>query len=155
MGNVEVGDRTSVGMGAVLVNAIRVGTDATIAAGAVVVRPVEGRAGMGVTTAMLEFAHRYRDAYDVAWWIAAEDPQLIADPILAAVGRKEVIELRGTGAQVYTCEASPSGFAWRLKAPDAALMDGTGAEVGHHFAGPSWQASDGSTVSLRSSYIRL
>jgi len=35
-----VGDRTSVGMGAVLVNAIRVGTDATIAAGAVVVRPV-------------------------------------------------------------------------------------------------------------------
>jgi hypothetical protein len=25
-------------------------------------------------------------------------------------------------------------------------MDGTGAEIGHHFAGPSWQASDGSTV---------
>jgi hypothetical protein len=25
-------------------------------------------------------------------------------------------------------------------------MDGAGAEIGHHFAGPSWQASDGSTV---------
>jgi hypothetical protein len=73
-------------------------------------------------------------------------PPQIADLILAAAGRKEVIELRGTGAQVYTCEASPSGLAWRLKAPDATLMDGTGAEIGHHFAGPSWQASDGSTV---------
>ena len=73
-------------------------------------------------------------------------PRQIADPILAAAGRKEVIALRGTGAQVYTCEASPSGFAWRLKSPDATLMDGMGAEIGHHFAGPSWQASDGSTV---------
>jgi len=48
--------------------------------------------------------------------------------------------------QVYTCEASPSGFGWRLKAPEATLLDDAGAEFGRHFAGPSWQARDGSTV---------
>jgi Protein of unknown function (DUF3455) len=58
----------------------------------------------------------------------------------------EAIELRGTGAQVYTCEASPSGFGWRLKAPEATLLDDAGAEFGRHFTGPSWQARDGSTV---------
>jgi hypothetical protein len=57
-----------------------------------------------------------------------------------------VIELRGTGAQVYSCEASPSGFGWRFKAPEATLLDGAGAEFGRHFSGPSWQARDGSTV---------
>jgi hypothetical protein len=58
----------------------------------------------------------------------------------------EAIELHGVGAQVYTCEASSGGFAWRFKAPDARLIDGSGKEFGHHFAGPTWQAQDGSTV---------
>lgn len=52
---------------------------ALTARGPVVVRGADGRAGMGVTTAMVEFAHRYRDAYDVVWWIGAQDPQLIGD----------------------------------------------------------------------------
>jgi hypothetical protein len=44
-----------------------------------VVRAADGRAGLGVTTAMIEFAHRNRDAYDIVWWIAAQDPQLVGD----------------------------------------------------------------------------
>jgi hypothetical protein len=67
----------------------------------------------------------------------------LAGPAHAAGG---AIELRGTGVQVYTCEASPSGFGWRLKAPEATLLDDAGAKFGRHFAGPSWQARDGSTV---------
>jgi hypothetical protein len=67
----------------------------------------------------------------------------LAGPAQAA---GDAIELRGSGAQVYTCEASPSGFSWRLKAPEATLLDDAGAEVGRHFAGPTWQARDGSTV---------
>jgi hypothetical protein len=47
--------------------------------GPVAVRPADGRAGVGVTTAMVEFAHHYREAYDVTWWIAARDPQLVGD----------------------------------------------------------------------------
>ncbi|MBE7157358.1 MAG: DUF3455 domain-containing protein [Rhodospirillales bacterium] len=67
----------------------------------------------------------------------------LANPAHAA---GEAIELCGTGVQIYTCEASASGFGLRLKTPEATLMDGTGAEFGRHFAGPSWQARDGSTV---------
>jgi Protein of unknown function (DUF3455) len=56
------------------------------------------------------------------------------------------IALQGKGFQVYACEPTPAGFTWRLKAPDAALSDESGAVAGHHFAGPTWQANDGSTV---------
>ena len=66
---------------------------------------------------------------------------LAAAPALAA---GEAIELLGKGAQVYVCEAGAS--AWRLKAPDAVLLDAAGQQVGTHFAGPSWRALDGSTV---------
>jgi hypothetical protein len=47
----------------------------------VVLSADDGRAGLGLgtTTAMIEFAHRNRHEYDVAWWIAAEDPPLVGD----------------------------------------------------------------------------
>lgn len=67
----------------------------------------------------------------------------LAGPARAA---GNAIELRGVGAQIYVCQASASGFEWRFKAPEARLVDGSGAEFGRHFAGPSWQAKDGSTV---------
>jgi hypothetical protein len=57
-----------------------------------------------------------------------------------------VIELRGIGVQIYVCEEKADSFSWRLKGPEATLLDATGSEVGRHFAGPSWQAKDGSIV---------
>ncbi len=56
------------------------------------------------------------------------------------------IELRARGFQVYACEPGAGAFAWRLKGPDAVLTNDAGADMGRHFAGPSWQAKDGSTV---------
>jgi hypothetical protein len=56
------------------------------------------------------------------------------------------IEATGKGVQIYTCKASNSAYAWALKAPDASLTDAGGHVIGKHFAGPSWQATDGSTV---------
>ena len=60
--------------------------------------------------------------------------------------KSPAIEAIGKGVQIYSCKASNGGYAWSLKAPDASLQDAKGNVIGKHFAGPSWQATDGSTV---------
>ena len=63
-----------------------------------------------------------------------------------AASAASVVELQGRGVQIYSCAASATGFAWKLKAPEATLFDTLGQVSGRHFAGPSWQANDGSVV---------
>jgi hypothetical protein len=57
-----------------------------------------------------------------------------------------LLQLHAKGDQVYTCKEGVTQFAWTLKAPDAQLFDKEGKPFGKHFAGPSWQANDGSLV---------
>ena len=57
-----------------------------------------------------------------------------------------VLELRGEGVQIYRCSQSGGSYAWTLVAPDATLTGADGKVFGHHFAGPTWQAADGSSV---------
>lgn len=56
------------------------------------------------------------------------------------------IQALGEGVQIYACQASGTVFAWKLQGPDGVLSGSDGAVVGRHFAGPSWQAADGSTI---------
>ena len=54
-----------------------------------------------------------------------------------------------TGVQIYACSASqdqPAGFEWVFRAPEAELFDEKGRKVGKHYAGPTWESTDGSTV---------
>jgi Tetratricopeptide repeat len=83
--------------------------NALAAGGPVVVRAADGRAGLGVTTAMVQFAHRYRDAYDVAWWIAAQDPQLIADQMA------QLAEALGVAAPTDTAEQATAAALAALR----------------------------------------
>jgi hypothetical protein len=56
---------------------------------------------------------------------------------------------RGAGFQIYECAASNANgtaFAWTLKAPEAQLRYEVGKELGKHYAGPTWEANDGSKV---------
>jgi hypothetical protein len=50
------------------------------------------------------------------------------------------------GTQNYVCAPSGDGFAWAFAGPSATLYDDKGKQVGVHFAGPTWQAQDGSSV---------
>jgi len=61
---------------------------------------------------------------------------------------KLVLTARGKGVQIYECVAKEDqkSFEWKLKGPDAELFDDQGQKVGKHFAGPTWQATDGSTI---------
>lgn len=60
-------------------------------------------------------------------------------------GQKPFLKALGKGVQIYTCKADTAGtFAWALKAPEAALLDDAGAPLGTHYAGPTWEAKDGS-----------
>jgi hypothetical protein len=63
------------------------------------------------------------------------------------------LALPARGVQIYVCAAPAAGGAapaWTLKAPHAVLYQGLQAAV-IHFAGPSWQALDGSLVTATKS----
>jgi hypothetical protein len=66
--------------------------------------------------------------------------------VAGAARAGDAVELRAKGVQIYSCTASGDNFNWKFKAPEAVLIDPLGQEAGKHFAGPSWQAKDGSVV---------
>ena len=57
-----------------------------------------------------------------------------------------LLQVHAKGDQVYICKSDAPRFTWTLKAPDAQLFDENGKPFGRHFAGPSWEANDGSRV---------
>jgi hypothetical protein len=79
---------------------------------------------------------------------AAQGESPIADPSAIAVpaGHKEFLVTPAAGVQIYSCNATVSGFGWGFVAPQADLATRNGTLVGTHFGGPTWQARDGSTV---------
>jgi len=69
-------------------------------------------------------------------------------PQLQAPGNEQLsLQVHAKGDQVYTCKEGVTQYEWVLKAPDAQLFDKDGKPFGKHFAGPSWEANDGSRVS--------
>ncbi|HVS39665.1 MAG TPA: DUF3455 domain-containing protein [Gemmataceae bacterium] len=76
---------------------------------------------------------------------------LRADDPPAPEGQVVLFKLHAEGVQIYECEVNnPNArvelLQWVLKGPDAVLTDDKGAKVGRHYAGPTWEASDGSKV---------
>jgi hypothetical protein len=59
---------------------------------------------------------------------------------------KLLFQVRAKGDQIYVCQEESGKFAWKLKSPDAKLFDKDGKLFGKHFAGPTWEARDGSRV---------
>ena len=79
---------------------------------------------------------------------------MIAAPEVAATLRAPpdqtvFMEALATGVQIYDCSAKPgqpTAFEWTFRAPEATLSDRNGLSLGKHYAGPTWESVDGSTV---------
>ncbi len=61
-------------------------------------------------------------------------------------GNKVFLVGHAVGVQIYSCTATASGYRWTLLAPRANLYGDNGKLIATHFAGPTWQARDGSRV---------
>jgi hypothetical protein len=67
-------------------------------------------------------------------------------PAVAAPGAKIVAKFQGVGAQIYECTRNKDGkLAWVFREPIAALIF-NGKTVGRHYAGPTWEYTDGSKI---------
>jgi hypothetical protein len=67
-------------------------------------------------------------------------PTGVPDQIQPGDGNKVFLIGQGVGVQIYTC----NGSVWSSAVPRADLFDDNGKLIIKHFAGPSWQAADGS-----------
>lgn len=65
---------------------------------------------------------------------------------VAETGHDAAWRWHGKGVQLYDCALSDGRYGWKPAGPDAVLTDEAGQVRGRHFAGPSWQALDGSRV---------
>jgi hypothetical protein len=65
---------------------------------------------------------------------------------IAAAAQTVVATYHAEGAQIYECKADAGGkLAWQFREPIATLLRDS-VTVGRHYAGPTWEASDGSAV---------
>jgi hypothetical protein len=50
------------------------------------------------------------------------------------------------GVQIYVCSVKGVANEWGFKAPEAELIDAQGRPFAKHYAGPTWEAPDGSKI---------
>jgi hypothetical protein len=70
-------------------------------------------------------------------------------PLRVPADQTLIKQLHATGVQIYACQPAKndgSQFEWVFKAPEASLATKGGRIVGKHYAGPTWESSDGSRV---------
>jgi hypothetical protein len=82
---------------------------------------------------------------------ASTEPQPVAVPDTLKVPATEGLAMiaAAKGVQIYECRArkdQAGQFEWAFVAPEADLFDSRGNKTGRHYAGPHWEALDGSKV---------
>jgi uncharacterized protein (DUF2147 family) len=84
----------------------------------------------------------------IAGAAGAEAPA-VPEALRVPSGQVLAVTARGIGVQIYECVSAkddPSHFSWTLKSPEAVLQLGSGVVLGKHYAGPTWESTDGSKV---------
>ena len=71
----------------------------------------------------------------------------VPDALRPPAGQDIYLEALATGVQIYECsQKTDSTYEWTFKAPEASLASRSGQRIGKHYAGPTWESTDGSTV---------
>jgi hypothetical protein len=73
-------------------------------------------------------------------------PPHVPPALAVPAGNKLAFSYDAIGVQIYGCDATATGYGWVFRAPEANLYGHKGKPAGTHYAGPTWQAKDGSTV---------
>jgi len=68
---------------------------------------------------------------------------------IVALDAAPLVTLHAEGAQIYECKTGSDGkLTWTFREPIASLML-DGRTVGRHYAGPTWEHVDGSSVQAK------
>jgi hypothetical protein len=73
----------------------------------------------------------------------------VAEVLKPPGGQVLSLSAQADGVQIYQCQAQkgePVRYSWTLTAPDAVLRNNSGEPSVRHYAGPTWEANDGSKV---------
>jgi hypothetical protein len=73
----------------------------------------------------------------------------VPGPLRVPADQALIKQLHGVGVQIYECQPTkndPAQFEWAFRGPEANLLTKGSRVVGKHYAGPTWEASDGSRV---------
>jgi len=75
----------------------------------------------------------------------------VPDAIQVAAGESLAMIVSAEGVQIYECRErkDAAGYEWAFVAPEAVLFGAHGNRIGLHYAGPRWEAVDGSKVAGR------
>jgi hypothetical protein len=77
------------------------------------------------------------------------NPPDVPAPLRPPADQSLFLVALASGVQIYECAPKadqPSAFEWVFRAPEATLTDRSGRAIGKHYAGPTWESIDGSTV---------
>ena len=66
----------------------------------------------------------------------------VPDNLKPAANESLALIVPAKGVQIYECRAG----SWAFVAPQADLFDRAGKKIGTHYAGPHWEAADGSKI---------
>jgi hypothetical protein len=79
-------------------------------------------------------------------WASAALAQQPVPPALAAPDQTIIASYHAEGAQIYECKAAADGkLGWAFREPIATLLL-NGQTAGRHYAGPTWELTDGGAV---------
>jgi hypothetical protein len=85
-------------------------------------------------------------ALAAGWWGGGPGAPEVPDALRIPKGHKFLFRAEAEGVQIYVSQLGTTGKPhWVLKAPLAGLTQ-AGKKAGYHYAGPSWEADDGSKV---------